>query len=66
MSEITLSMDDKMERSVAGLMQQFGAKTKAELISKAIAVLKIVAYVEETHGELIAKKDGKETKIRVG
>lgn len=65
MSELTLTFDSKMDQSMDGLMKRFGAKNKAELIAKAIAILKIASHVEETHGELIARKDGKETKIKV-
>lgn len=65
MSELTFTIDDKMTQSMEGMMRHYGVKTKADLISKAIAILKIASHVDETHGELIARKDGRETKIKV-
>lgn len=63
MTELALSLDKKAQKSISDLMHHYGIRSRAELISKAIAVLKMVSHVENTHGELIARKEGKETKI---
>lgn len=55
MTELTLKTDQSMER----LMKHFGVKNKAELISKAIAILKMASHVEEIN------KDRRETKTKI-
>lgn len=65
MTEITLEFDKKASKSINDLMNHYRINSKAELISKAIAVLKIAAYVDQTEGELFARKEGHETRIVV-
>lgn len=65
MTEITLEFDSKASRSMSDLMTHYHIKSKAELISKAIAFLQIAAYIDKTHGELVARKGTHETKIVV-
>lgn len=65
MSELTIKLDDKMEQSMDFLMKKFGVTSKAELISKGIAMLKVASHLHDAHGELYARKDGKETIIKV-
>lgn len=65
MTEIALELDTIAQKSVTDLMYYYGMKNKAELFSKALAVLKIAAHIESTHGELFARKGNKETKIVV-
>lgn len=65
MNEITLEFDKQANESIIDLMRYYRVNTKAELISKAIAILKIAAHVDKTHGELLARKEGKETRIIV-
>ncbi len=65
MSELTLEFDRKAYDSIKELMTHYKVNSKAELISKAIAVLKIAAHVDQTHGELFARKGNHETKIIV-
>ena len=65
MSEITLELDNKANQSIKDLMKHYNVKTKAEIISKAIAVLKTAAYVDKAKGELFARKGTHETKILI-
>lgn len=63
--EIILDLDSKATQSVEELMNHYNLKSKAALFSKAIAVLKLVAHVNKTNGELFARKGSAETKIIV-
>lgn len=63
MTELTLELDTNANESIHDLMSHYRLKTKAELISKALAVLKIAAYIDSTQGELIARKGTNETKL---
>jgi hypothetical protein len=63
MQEITLNFDNNAIKSLNELMKFYNSKSKAEVISKGIALLKLAAYIEKTDGKLIAKKGHKETVI---
>lgn len=65
MTEVALELDTQAVESVKDLMNYYGVANRAEIFSKALAVLKIVAYVERTNGELFVRKGNKETKILV-
>lgn len=65
MTELTLQFDQRATQSINDLMHHYKVKNKAALISKALSVLKIAAYVDQTHGELFARKGDNETKIIV-
>lgn len=65
MSNLTLNFDEKAERNLEALKKHYGATSKAEVIRKALVLLKIASEIEETEGELIARKGGKEAKIIV-
>lgn len=65
MSEIAFELDHQAQKSVKDLMDHYRMRNKAELFSKALAVLKIIAHVEVTNGELFARKGTQETKIIV-
>lgn len=65
MTELTLELDEIANESITDLMNHYKVKTKAELISKAIAVLKIAAYIDSTQGELVARKGLHETKLNI-
>ncbi len=65
MSEITLELDKKATQSIKDLMKHYRVKSKAEIISKAIAVLKTAAYVDKANGEIFARKGNHETKILI-
>ena len=65
MSELALELDTRAQESIKDLMNHYRVDSRAEIISKAIAVLKIVSHVEKTDGELFARKGNHETKIIV-
>ena len=64
MTELTLELDQKANESINDLMSHYRVGSRAELISKAIEVLKIVATVDRTDGELVARKGRGETRLR--
>ena len=55
----------KSNKSLKELMTHYRVRNKAEIISKALAVLKIASHIDKTNGELFARKGGHETKIIV-
>jgi hypothetical protein len=65
MNELALELDKKAQDSLKDLMKHYGSRNRAEIISKALTVLKTVAHIERTHGELVARKGNNETKIIV-
>lgn len=65
MTQINLELDKKASESLNELMKHYNAGSRADIISKAIAVLKIAAHVGKTGGELYARKGNHETKIVV-
>lgn len=65
MSELALELDTRAQESIKDLMNYYGVESRAEVISKALAVLRIVSHVERTDGELFARKGNHETKIIV-
>jgi hypothetical protein len=65
MTELILELDEKASESLDDLMGHYKARNKAEIISKAIAVLKIASHIDKTQGELFARKGSHETKIIV-
>lgn len=65
MSHLFLELDHAASKSLYDLMNHYNVKSKAELITKAIAALKIAALVDQTNGELIARKGHCESRIRI-
>jgi len=56
MSELTLELDERASDSIRDLMSYYRVSTKAEIISKAIAILKIACHIDRTDGELLHVK----------
>lgn len=65
MTELTLELDQRASESLKDLMSHYRVGSKAEIISKALAVLQIASHVDKTKGELFARKGSHETKIIV-
>lgn len=63
MANLTLNLDKSMEKEIEALKKHYHATSKAEVIRKSLALLKIASQVDETQGELIARKGDKESKI---
>lgn len=65
MSNLTLNLDKKAVKEIEALKQHYGASSKAEVIRKGLALLKIASQIEDTEGELIARKGDRESRIIV-
>ena len=65
MSEVTLQLDKEASKSIDDLMKYYNVRSRAELISKAIYMLKVAARVGTMEGELIARKNGEETVLKM-
>lgn len=63
MSTTTFKFDQRMEEAIAELQKQFGATSKAEIIRKAVALLKVVGDAEKSGGEFIIRQDDKEKQV---
>ncbi|MDP4145621.1 MAG: hypothetical protein Q8936_14235 [Bacillota bacterium] len=63
MTELNLELDHKASQTMNDLMNFYNINNRADLISKAIYLLKIAAHIDQTHGELFARKGDHETKI---
>lgn len=63
MSELILELDNKAQESIKELMVHYNIKGRAELVTKALAALRIAFIVDKTDGELFARKGSHETKI---
>lgn len=64
MKELSLELDEKANDDIDDLMNYYGVG-RANIVKKALAVLKIAAYVSKTNGELLARKGLEETTIVV-
>ena len=62
MTELNLELDQRASDSLKDLMSHYRVG-RAEIISKALAVLKIASHIDKTQGELFARKGNHETKI---
>lgn len=63
MSDLNLNLSKTAVNSIAELKHYFGTESDAEIIRKALTLLKIAKKIDETHGQLIAKKGDKESRI---
>ncbi len=62
--ELALELDEKAQESINDLMSYYGV-SRAKIVSKALAILKMAAYIEQTQGELLARKGNHETKLLI-
>ena len=65
MNEVTLQFDKQASQSIDDLMKYYNVTSRAELISKAIYMLKVAARIGLMEGQLIARKNGEETIIKM-
>lgn len=63
MAVTTFNIDDKMGKSLEDLKVHFGASSKAEVLRKAVALLKIATECESADGSIIIRKDNVDQKI---
>jgi len=60
MSTLTLRFDDKADETIQSLQSHYNIDSKADLIRKALALLKLAACIEYHNGELCARKKDNE------
>jgi hypothetical protein len=63
MTELTLNLDHEANQAISDLMSEFGVRTSAEVITKAINALRVISYVNRTNGKLYARKGTHETEL---
>lgn len=63
MLELELQLDNKAQESLNELMNYYKVGSRAEIVTKALVMLKIAAHVEQTNGQLLARKGNRETEI---
>jgi hypothetical protein len=63
MAVTTFNIDEKMGQSLDELKEHFGASSKAEVLRKAVALLKIAAESEAADGSITIRKDDTDQKI---
>ena len=59
----TFNIDDKMAQTLDDLKDHFGASSKAEVLRKAVALLKIASESEADDGSITIRKDDADQKI---
>lgn len=64
MTEITLEFNDIANKTINDLKKHYGANT-AEIFKKGIGLLKLAAYIENTEGQLIARKGNHDTILNI-
>ena len=63
MAVTTFNIDEKMSLALEELKIHFGASSKAEVLRKAVALLKIATESEAADGSIIIRKDNVDQKI---
>jgi hypothetical protein len=63
MAVTTFNVDEKMEQSLEDLKKYLGATSKAEVIRRAVALLKVLSESEEFDGSITIQKAGKPQKL---
>lgn len=63
MAVTTFNIDEKMGQALEELKEHFGASSKAEVLRKAVALLKIAQESEAADGSIIIRKDNADQKI---
>ena len=63
MAVTTFNIDEKMGQSLEDLKEHFGASSKAEVLRKAVALLKIAIESEAADGSITIRKDNVDQKI---
>ncbi|MBP6058069.1 MAG: hypothetical protein KA524_06600 [Nitrosomonas sp.] len=59
----TFNIDEKMGKTLEELQAHFGASSKAEVLRKAVALLKIAKESEAADGSITIRKDDEDQKI---
>ncbi len=65
-SPTTFKFDEKLTKTLDDLKTATGASSKAEIVRRAIALLKVVQEAQEDGGEVVIRTtDGEDTRERV-
>jgi hypothetical protein len=65
MTELNLELDNVAIKTINRLMNHYKTNSRAEIIKKAVSLLTVAAYIDKTDGQLIARKEGRESTIIV-
>lgn len=65
MSEICLHFDNKAQREIEGLKSFYNLPSTASAIRLGLSLLLTAKNIEESNGQLVAKKDGLQTVIKL-
>ncbi len=63
MAVTTFNIDEKMGQTLEELKEHFGASSKAEVLRKAVALLKIATESEAADGSITIRKNDVDQKI---
>ena len=63
MALTSFNVDEKMSQSLESLKAHFGATSNAEVLRKAVALLKIAAESEDEDGSITIRKKDQDQKI---
>ena len=63
MAVTTFNIDEKMRQTLEELKEHFGASSKAEVLRKAVALLKIATESEAADGSITIRKNDVDQKI---
>ena len=61
----TFNVDEKMDKTLEDLKDYLGATSKAEVIRRAIALLKVAKDAAQDDGSFVIKKKGEDVKVIV-
>jgi hypothetical protein len=65
MAVTSFNVDAKLDETLESLKSYYGASSKAEVLRKAIALLKVAQESEQQDGELLIRQGGREVKVLV-
>lgn len=65
MIELALELSEQSQDDIDNLVKHYKAKSRAAIVSKAIALLKLASHVEQNKGELIARRGMNETRLNI-
>ena len=61
----SFNVDERMDATLEDLKEHYNASSKAEVIRKAVALLKIAKENEQKDGSLIIRRDNEDLKVLV-
>jgi hypothetical protein len=65
MAVTTFNVDEKMDATLESLKEHYGATSKAEILRKAVALLKVAQESEQSDGSLVIRKGDQDVKVLV-